>query len=329
MPSSPKASELQVLDGNAYVKALLKTIPQAKKRVVLAAMFMLSGEKADQVFDELKKAASRGVSVRVLIDNYTRFQALLNKRDKGRIRLKRTLATLDELSALGARVYYFGRIGLIPYKGRCHLKITIVDDEVFSFGGINFSDEDFKRADYMLHIESRKYADCLEELVKRVGGAQPPLGNGEVEIDDASTILFDGGKPHDSIIYEKACELTAQASQVHYVSAMVPSSKLAHLLHETKSTLYFNRVEQMPAPESWGQAFDQQKYRLTNSYKGDRFVHAKFMLFELPGGRRALLTGSHNFSYRGVAFGTQEIALYSTDKALWNQLYTFLQKHVA
>jgi cardiolipin synthase A/B len=329
MPSSPKASDLQLLDGNAYVKALLKTIPQAKKRVVVAAMVMLSGEKTDQVFEVLKKAAQRGVSVRVLIDNYTRFMGLLNKADKGRIRLKRTFTTLEELSGLGARVYYFGRIGLIPYKGRCHLKISIVDDDVFSFGGINFNDEDFQRADYMLHTQSRTYADCLEELVKRVGGAQPPLANGEVEIDETATILFDGGKPHDPGIYEKACELTAQALKVHYVSHMAPSSKLAHLLQETNATIYTSRPDQMPAPNSWGQAYDLQKYRLTNSYTRTTELHAKFILFELPGGRRALLSGSHNFSYRGVAFGTQEMALYSTDKALWGQLYKFLEKHVA
>jgi hypothetical protein len=290
---------------------------------------VLSGEQTDAVFTELKNALQRGVSVRILIDNYTRFMGLLNQVDKGRVRLKRTMTTLEELSALGARVYYFGRIGLIPYKGRCHVKISVVDDEVFSFGGVNFTDEDFQRADYMLHTENRIYADCLEELVKRVGGSQPPLGNGEVEIDESSTIFFDGGKPHNSIIYEKACELTAQALKVHYVSHMAPSSKLAHLLHETKAAIYTSRPEQLVAPNSWGQAYDLQKYRLTNSYKKKTGLHAKFILFELPGGRRALLSGSHNFSYRGVAFGTQEIALYSTDKALWDQLYTFLDKHVA
>lgn len=318
---------MQLVYGDAYFKKLAQAIPQAKKRVVIAAMVILAGDKMDVILEELKKAAQRGVSVRVLLDNFTRFEGVVRTGDRGQ-RLRRTLPVLKELSSLGARVYYFGRVGLIPFKGRCHIKTAIVDNDVFAFGGINFVDEMFHNTDYMIHLQDREYADCLEELIKRVGTMDPPLANGAVEISAHNTILFDGGKRHDSIIYDKACELTAQATRVHFVSRMVPSSKLAHLLHETDSTLYYNRPEQLMAPDSWGQAFDQQKYRLTNSYTGKDFLHAKFMLFEMPGGRKALLTGTNNFSYRGVAFGTQELALYSTDKTLWNLLHTFLKQHV-
>jgi hypothetical protein len=43
-------------------------------------------------------------------------------------------------------------------------------------------------------------------------------------------------------------------------------------------------------------------------------------LFELKDGSKAVLSGSHNFSWRGVAFGTKEIALYSTDPNVWRRL---------
>jgi hypothetical protein len=53
------------------------------------------------------------------------------------------------------------------------------------------------------------------------------------------------------------------------------------------------------------------------------------MLFELGSGKKVALSGSHNFSYRGVQFGTQEIALESRDEVLWEQLHNFVQKKIA
>jgi len=57
-------------------------------------------------------------------------------------------------------------------------------------------------------------------------------------------------------------------------------------------------------------------------------LHAKFMLFELKDGTKTLVSGSHNFSERGVRYGTQEIAIRSTDEKLWEQLYDFLKTSV-
>ena len=238
------------------------------------------------------------------------------------------MESLENLSKAGARVYCFGKIGFPPYKGRCHVKITVVDDVSYSFGGINFIDQTFDFADYMLMSEDPSIADCLEQLTERIGKNRPPLLDGEVPMGKSTHILFDGGRPKHSLIYERACELTARAKQVHLFSQMTPSGQLATLLNETNSTIYFNRPEQMDAVASLGQAFDQQRYRINNQYKGQEYIHAKFMLFDLPGGKKALLSGSHNFSYRGVRYGTQEVALHSTNPKLWDSLYQFMQKHL-
>ena len=140
--------------------------------------------------------------------------------------------------------------------------------------------------------------------------------------------MFDGGRPKRSLIYERACELTSRAKRVHYISQMAPSGQLAQLLHETDSIVHTNRPELMLPIDSLGQAFDLQRYRIDNQYKKERFLHAKFMLFELPGDKKALLSGKHNFSYRGVGFGTQEIVLYSSKVELWQQLSSYMHKHV-
>lgn len=321
----------ELLEAEDYYKSLLKEIPKAKKRIVIAAMAMLWGERTGPIFVMLQDAIKRGVTVTVLIDNFTRLTYLLGLKppSSGKERLRQTFRTLEDLSAKGAKIHVFGPLGFPPHKGRCHIKVTVVDDTVFSFGGINFYDEAMDNADLMLTSKSPEVADCLDQLVSRVISTHPPLPDGEVIINKESKILFDGGLPKRSLIFERACELTAQAKKVYFMGQMVPSGQLAQLLHETNAVIYTNRPEQMRPLESIGQAFDQQKYRITNKYLGNAYIHARFMLFEMSGGRKVLLSGSHNFSYRGVSYGTQELALHSTNPALWEKLYLFMRRRAA
>lgn len=323
--------DFELLEAKDYYQTLLNEVPKAKKRIVLAAMIVLWGERTAPIFIMLKDAIKRGVKVTILLDNYTRLPALygLNPKSSRRDRVKQTAQALEDLSRGGAHVYCFGKLGFPPYKGRCHIKATIIDDTSYSFGGVNFFDQMFDFADYMLASQDHKIADCLEQLVERIGKTHPPLLDGEVPIARGTTILFDGGRPKHSLIYERACELTARAKRVYVFSQMIPSGELAKLLHETDSAVYTNRPEQMLPVDGIGQAFDQQRYRIQNKYQGDTPIHAKSMLFELPSGKKALLSGSHNFSYRGVRFGTQEIALQSASPELWDKLYTFMNKRLA
>lgn len=320
----------ELLEAEEYYQSLLGEIPRAKRRVTIAAMAVLWGERTAPIFDMLAEAVERGVKVTVLLDNYTRLTYLLDldPSTSGPERLKQTYRRLEALSAKGATIYSFGKIVFPPHKGRCHLKITVVDDTSYSFGGVNFYDEMFSNSDYMLMSRDPEVADCLDQLVAKIIENRPPLTDGEVQLDQQNSVLFDGGARGRSLIYERACELSAQAKSIQYTSQMVPSGQLARLLNESRADMYFNRAEQMSSLNGIAQAFDQQKYRVANRYRGKNYIHAKAMLFELPGRRKALLSGSHNFSYRGVAFGTQEIALYSTDPALWDAIERFIRRRI-
>jgi len=307
-----------------YRRALLQGIPNATRRVVIAAMIVLWGGQTEAIFDEIQKALQRGVQVTILLDIFTA-ATLLNHMPHARQYWEKTNALLHELYSAGATIYRVGSMGMNPYRKRCHVKITVIDNDAYSFGGINFFNEQFQNNDYMLLVRSQQYADCLVELVDRIGRSKGRLPNAAVHIDTAHTILFDGGQPDDSIIYQKACELAAQATRAYYVSQCAVSGPLAKLLGDINTTYYTNRPEHMHLPSSWAQAFDLQRYHTTNSYSRSQYIHAKYILFELPGGRRALLSGSNNFSYRGIAYGTKEIALYSTDRDLWQQLLDYLE----
>ncbi len=327
-PTESSSLSFELLEGNAYASSLESLLPRAKKRIVLAAMIVISGKQTDKIFALLRAALKRNVRVHVLLDKYT-FTPYPHgdmPASERRRRNHETHSMLAELERQGATVTQVGKIRLNPFKGRCHVKITVIDDDCFSFGGVNFTDESFAVADYMLHTRNASLADHLEKLTWQIGTQQPPLPDQEIMLNSQSSILFDGGQTKQSIIYEHACQLAEQAKHVHFVSQMVPSGKLGELIRRKPNTLYYNQPLQFTAPGSWAQAFDEQKYRLQNRYTNSRFIHAKFIVFDMPNGRRAAITGSNNFSYRGVAFGTQEIALQTSDPAICKQLLKFMRK---
>ncbi|MGH7157598.1 MAG: phospholipase D-like domain-containing protein [Candidatus Saccharimonadales bacterium] len=328
--SSLPDTTFKVLEAEAYYRHLAALLPRAKKRIVIAAMTVLWGDKTGVLLAEVGKAFERGVQVHILLDVFTRLgTGAQDGRKVFREQWRKTVATLDDFRKKGARVDMVGKIGLNPFKGRYHAKVTVIDDDCFAFGGINFVDIAFANHDFMLHTTNVDLADCLAQLIDRIGRAYVALPDGEVPLGDNTTILFDGGRPKHSIIYERALQLTRQSERVWFVSQMAPSGPLARALKATDAVVYFNRPEQVvEAVARWAQAFDQQRYRTVNAFRGQEYIHAKYMLFELFDGTKALITGSNNFSYRGIAFGTQEIAIYSTDTGLWNHLYKFINQHI-
>jgi cardiolipin synthase len=64
-------------------------------------------------------------------------------------------------------------------------------------------------------------------------------------------------------------------------------------------------------------------------YTRPHYLHAKFMLFDMPGGKRVALSGSHNFVNGGAFLGTREIALQTEDPDIIRQLEEFWQNYVA
>jgi hypothetical protein len=284
------------------------------------------------VFAAISAALERGVRVSIVADVFSRSRMT---RESGRSWsehrkiVKQTNRVLKQLRQEGAHVSLFGHLGLNPFKGRCHVKITVIDDLVFSFGGINFTSGSFRSADYMLSTEHVQLADMLCALAEKIATDRPPLADMEIELDTKNMVLFDGGVPGKSVIYERCVELARRATHIYYVSQMVPSGSLAQVLKGVPYDAYFNRPSQSGFFLKLSLYVDGFINKVTNLYKRDRFIHAKCILFELDDGTKAIVSGSNNFSWRGIVYGTQEIALYSTDPALWQQLYEFLRTTLA
>jgi cardiolipin synthase A/B len=319
----------KLLPAPEYYGRLQKVIALAKRRVVIEAMVVLMDGRTEVFVPLLLDMLRRGVKVRIVGDIYSHFESqTASIANRGpHFSWKKTMLATEQLREAGAEVVYFGKLGINPFSGRCHTKITVIDDTVFTFGGVNFSDSHFDYRDLMLECQNTALADRLDNLVRDIqkAGKQPNLTE---KLDTYSTLLFDGGTPGHSVIYKKACEIIADARKVYYVSKMCPSGVLARLLSKTEAHCYFNRPELEGLPANLAIIWDQRRFGIKNLYTGSQHVHAKIILTEGHDGSRHIISGSNNFSWRGIAFGTKEIAVHSTNPVLWQAFYDFIQQQI-
>lgn len=329
----PHQLTYETLPAADYYGRVVRDIQQAKRSITIVVYLFIWGDTTERLFTSVEEAAARGVRVKVVFDTMSRYHVGRGRlpgnpfRQPDARRLAETIASVERLRAAGADVAEIGRIGLNPYRGRCHTKFTVVDNAVYCFGGVNIYDEAFANIDYMLRVEDADLARELEKLAAVIA-EDKPTEDVEQRLDQHSTLLIDGGVPGHSIIYDRVCELAKQASSIQYVSQFFPTGRLAALLRQTNSTCYITRPRHSPMHISAMLTADRLRTRLRNRYRGQTFIHAKFILFELQDGTRALVAGSHNFSWQGVTYGTKEIAICSTDPILWKQLHSYMQTEV-
>jgi len=312
-----------------YVNDATKSIKKAKSNISFLALVIANEQKTNILIDALIDASRRGVNVQVAADVFT--YGDLGGLMPTRRRYKQSRITTKmgrEFKENGVKFNWLGRTSSLIYSGRTHIKWCIVDDTIYSFGGVNMSNDHIDNRDYMIKIKDKLLADKLVAEHNRLiradtGGYSYPSHSFK---HDENTIFIDGGLFGDSIIYRRACKLASEAKKVTFVSQYCPTGKLSKILKKTDSKLYFNP----PANASKGDSRIAIKIAMFLSrnktiYKKPEYLHAKFMIFEMSDGRRIALTGSHNFSNVGVILGTREIALETEDSAIINQLEDFVK----
>lgn len=118
-----------LVDGQRFLPAMLKAISDAREYVLVEMYLFESGQLTNRFIDALLRAVKRGVSVRVLIDDF----GSLNLHAHDRIRLVKGGVML---------VYYnplrFGRLS--SYLHRDHRKLLLVDGRLAFTGGSGITD---------------------------------------------------------------------------------------------------------------------------------------------------------------------------------------------
>jgi cardiolipin synthase len=315
-----------------YVSDAARHIREAKTRVSLLSTIITDDDSTDELIDALSDAAKRGVDVDAAADMFTYAEIggfflptqYRTKKSRDTNRMNKRLVKS------GAHFTWLGRSHATIFSGRTHIKWCVVDDTVYSFGGVNLYNNGISNVDYMLKIEdgalATKLIDEYHRLARADAGGYAYRSHSFKHHDD--TVLIDGGFFGDSIIYRRICKLTAEAAHVTLVSQYCPTGKLSRLLRKTSSHLYFNTPERA----TWLNAFVIRAgmflTRHKTMYTKEAYLHAKFIIFEMTDGRKIALTGSHNFVNGGVLLGTREIALQTENPQVIAELEGFLKKFV-
>ncbi|MBP9852673.1 MAG: cardiolipin synthase [Patescibacteria group bacterium] len=322
----------ELLLPQAFVQEAIKKIGTAKVRVRLISTIMTEDASTRRLIRALAAASKRGVDIEVGADVFT-FGVVnndwnpLSSFNRG---LRSARQMRKHLLAAGVTFQWIGRLGPVLFAGRTHIKWLIVDDYVYSFGGVNLYKPGISHADYMLGMANGSLADRLEDEHRRIVRADKidKFYKSHSFESMYGTVLIDGGIFNNSIIYNRACKLALEAEKVLLVSQYCPSGKLGRILSHTSTRFYFNH---------WKNAtkFNRILIRtgmffsgILTDYTRREYIHAKFMIFEMPDGQKIALTGSHNFVHGGVLLGTREIALETTNPTIIAQLEGFWKEHI-
>jgi len=323
----PTTKQLTMLAPSEYVKDAALSIKNAKKRVYFLAMVVVNDESSQDLINELVEAAKREVEVHVAADVITYIEmggaflpaAYRNKKSRD------TTAMSKKLSNSGATFHWLGRKNSTILSGRTHTKLCIVDNTVYSFGGVNLYNGGIASNDYMFKVTDKYLSDKLADEFIRLTKAEQKnehYKSHSLAWKD-NHVLIDGGIMGNSIIYHRACMLAQQSNKIIYVSQYCPSGKLSKLIKKTDCKIYFNPPSNANSYNKLFIKLNMLLSGLKTLYKKQTYLHAKFIIFENADGTKTAITGSHNFAYAGVFFGTREIALETRDPAIISQLEKF------
>lgn len=327
-----KENNMEIYTPKAYAEALVKDIEHAKRRVILFSHILGYDLSTEDLIAALCDAADRGVHVEVTSDVFTYlimggWKATPFRPDK---RIKALRAMVKKFKRSGVHFDWIGQLGPILFAGRMHIKWSVIDDNVYCFGGVNLYDEGLQYADYMFGSNDAKLGDRIAKEHTRIVRASH-LGKVHRSYKFSSlygTVLVDGGKMGDSIIYKRACELAREAQEIIFVSQYCPTGKLGKIMQSKGARLYFSH---------WSLARGLNRFLIRASmtstgyqtlYSRHTFIHAKCIIYTMPDGHKIALTGTHNFVRAGVALGTREIAIETPDPHVITQLEDFLVKNI-
>lgn len=321
-------SQFSLLHTEQYLDDVISTIESARRSVsVMSLMYSDSTSDLQRLTTALIDAAHRGVDVSIACDLFFTYRALRNVDNRNITTMSR------DLRSNGVRFSWLGvKSGLTLFSHRTHCKWIIIDDTVYSFGGINLYKKGVSSVDFMLKTKNTDIATLLashHNAIIHHDKTGKPSRNIRHEVDK-HTIYIDGGKilgGHSSI-YRRAVELAKQSKSITFVSQYCPTGQLATLLKQKNATFYFNQWFQADSFHKLLIRWSVYSQKISTSYKKKDYLHAKYIIFDMPDGSSVALSGSHNFVAGGGWMGTREVALETCDEAIIEQLRTFTEQYV-
>lgn len=324
-----------LLPSEHYLNDLIERVNTAHERVsIVTTIFHNDSPRMEQFVQALCAAAERGVNVSFCVDSFT----YLEPNGPWRHLLKdqsaqayRAIRNERRLKAAGVKFRWLGRSANFGVMGRTHTKWSIVDDTVYSFGGINLYAMGISNTDYMFRIVNQDLADAFSTRHTHLITADKANHAGKnrsIALSSRTNIIFDGGIPFHSDIYDRAITLAHQAEDILFVSQYCPTGKLARALRNKNARLYFNHWETASALNTLVIRAGMRSSQFETLYEREPYLHAKFIIYTMPNGTKTALTGSHNFQTGGVVLGTRELCMETTSPGVIAELETFFEEYV-
>lgn len=326
-------SNATLLPSTDYLADLTKRVSKAKSRISIMSLIFTDDSTTHELIEELLAAARRGVVVSIAADAFTygELGGMFSPTKHLQKPVRVATETAKRFKEAGASFIWLGdAYKFNPFGGVTHIKWSIVDNTCYIFGGVNLYESGIASTDYMIRFNDTALADeIVHQQTLIVAHAAPEvIYAGYQAICRAGTFYIDSGAKRESLIYDRALVLTDSAKHILFVSQYAPSGRLAKQIKQKNSTLYFNSPRNASPLNGLLIRWDMFREGLTTHYTRKKYLHAKFMIFTMPDGKKIALTGSHNFSHAGVVFGTREVALETTDQNIILQLENFFRDYV-
>lgn len=332
----PRSYRTKLLVADTYAHDLALAIVSAERRIsIITTTLRADDDRSEAIIAALCDAADRGVDVSVFADTFTYLEPkefILFAPRRQPARALRAMQLERRLKNHGIKFHWLGRKTNIIITGRTHSKWAVVDDTVYSFGGVNLDCESFDNIDYVFRLRSPELAELLateQQHIYRADKGGAGIFNHVVDIDKKTKIHFDGGLIGGSRIYRRAYQLALEATSITLVSQYCPTGFLMRILTFKKATLYYNHWRNASLANRVLIGLGMLTSRTATYYHHDTYLHAKFAIFTMADGTKVALSGSHNFMRGSGMVGTREIAIETTNPAIITQLEDFLEQHVA
>jgi cardiolipin synthase len=320
-----------LLEPQAYIDDLTVAINVAKKRIFINSLIIADDHTTHQLIEALKSAAKRGIKVVIVADSFTfsEFGGHFNPFKRSAKRSQAARLTSELLIKSGISFTWLDdHFKANPFAGVTHTKWSVVDDICYTFGGVNLYVDGVSSTDYMFKMTDAVLAKELITQQMAIVANPTPTYTGFQGSCPLGPWYIDSGLPGDSLIYDRAIDLAKDAESIIYVSQYSPTGPLAKILKQKNAACYYNQPENASFPTNVLLRYDRLTSRVPSQYPRKKHLHAKFIIFTMPDGKKIALTGSHNFSYKGVTFGTREIALESTNTTVVSQLESFFASNI-
>lgn len=335
----------QIFMPHDFLDDFLKEASQAKHSIYLQSMNFEAGEVLTRIEKVLLEALSRGVRVNINHDWVSEVfvqgelsllpSSSAKKRLVGKELHKKSQTIEKNLREHGATIIVTNSPNtpnhLLPMVRRNHIKLYIVDEKVAWMGGVNLFDEAFEKVDIMIRFEERKVVEGLVRQFFMVNQLRSPVDY-KLQLTPSETLFVDTGKLSSSIIYTEAMSKIDKANNhIIFMSQFVPDGPLLQRL--LKATKRGVKVDVITSPKtnslfaSYPTRFTYlyfkfilPKYTLLTLTHLEKNVHAKIITVDST----CAMVGSHNYTYSGVLFGTEEIMMQTTDKDLVKRIEDFI-----